>query len=152
VAGGVAVVTVAIVVEVGCVGLVDEGKPVVSTVDVVDKLVAEVVDDSTADVVDESVAEVVGDSTAVVVDELIAEVVDELVAEVVDDSTGGVVDESTAVVDEFVYGGKLEVVEAVDTTTDVCAGVVAFDMAVMHDLNCGTDVTAPGIRAGPGTE
>jgi hypothetical protein len=76
------------------------------------------------------------------------------VAIVVDTGPVKLVDEGEVlpaeVEDKFVVGSNVEVVGAVGTT-DVWPGVVAVDVTVTLDLNCGTELTAPGIKVGPGT-
>lgn len=75
-----------------------------------------------------------------------AGVVDTDRVELVDD--GKVLPADVAV--EFENGREVEVLELVGTT-DVWLAAVAVDVAVTLDLNCGTELTAPETKAGPGT-
>lgn len=131
-AGAVTVVTVFTVVDTGRVETVDE---------------EEVLPDV---VVDTDRVELVGDDGGA----LLAGVVDTDCVELVGDAKVLLADITV----EFVNGAEVEVEVEVDAevlelvgTTDSWLATVAVDVTVTLDLNCGTELTAPEVKAGPGT-
>lgn len=129
-AGAVTVVTVFTVVDTGRVETVDE-----------DEVLPDVV-------VDPDRVKLVGDEG----EALLAGVVDTDCVELVGDAKVLLADITV----EFVNGDEVEVdvdVEVLELvgTPDSWLATVAVDVTVTLDLNCGTELTAPEIKAGPGT-